>query len=557
MTIAKRLLVALSVLTAIATGTLAIAVRTAWRTMAEDQFAERFSHALAGLRTELDAEKRDVPRLLGELCEHDPLFDGALVDARGGQLDPGRRLSISLQVPELMKAVRLSELTLVTSGGEILGAADSGRVGSRSPELAAKLREPSNIAVLRTGAGTEAIEAHCARTYQGTTLGLVGARRLDAVLARVSAAQGLSLSFERPKDVRAVLVASVDLPELPGRPLHATVSRAPLDDALARLDRTLVGIGAATIGAALVLALLVARGLARPIAELATQARNVVTGEPVPVVTSGATELRELAASFNQTIADLVALRKRLAATERIAARREIARRVAHEIKNPLAPIRAAVETLRRLRARSDPAFDEYFDEATRTVLLEVQRITQIVQEFTRFARLPPPNPTEMDLATAVRDVVTLHSAGGVPVSFDAAELPRIVADRDQLVQVTTNLVQNALDAVSGRPSPRVSVRLDQPDPAHVRLVVEDDGPGVPKEMRGRLFEPYATTKEHGTGLGLAIVERIVVEHGGEITHHDVPGGGAEFRVVLPVRGPTLLPDAPPESAPGTERAES
>src|SRR6185436_4579859 len=121
--------------------------------------------------------------------------------------------------------------------------------------------------------------------------------------------------------------------------------------------------------------------------------------------------LEQLAEAFNQTISDLTAMRKRLAATERIAARRDIARRVAHEIKNPLAPIQAAVETLRRLRARNDPAFDEYFDEATRTVLDEVQRIAGIVTEFTRFARLPAPEPAPMNLNETVRSVVNLHAA--------------------------------------------------------------------------------------------------------------------------------------------------
>src|SRR5207248_9015248 len=137
---------------------------------------------------------------------------------------------------------------------------------------------------------------------------------------------------------------------------------------------------------------------AEPIVSLAEQARRVVIGDPVPIEGRGGRELEQLAQSFNRTIADLAALRKRLAATERIAARREIARQVAHEIKNPLAPIRAAVETLRRLRARSDPAFDDYFDEATRTVLDEVYRITKIVSEFTEFARLPAPQPAAVKL---------------------------------------------------------------------------------------------------------------------------------------------------------------
>src|SRR6185436_9701948 len=199
--------------------------------------------------------------------------------------------------------------------------------------------------------------------------------------------------------------------------------------------------------------------------------------------------LEQLAEAFNQTISDLTAMRKRLAATERIAARREIARRVAHEIKNPLAPIRAAVETLRRLRSRNDPAFDDYFDEATRTVLDEVARITNIVGEFTRFARLPAPAPALFNAEEAVRSVVALHGSTGAPIDFEAEPCPELNADRDQLVQVVTNLVQNAQQALAGRPHGRVEVRLACEQDKLV-LSVSDNGPGIAPEMRGRLFEP-------------------------------------------------------------------
>src|SRR5262249_21997625 len=151
---------------------------------------------------------------------------------------------------------------------------------------------------------------------------------------------------------------------------------------------------------------------------------------------------------------------KRLAATERIAARREIARQVAHEIKNPLAPIRAAVETLRRLRAREDPAFDGYFEEATRTVLEEVARIAEIVREFRDVARFPPPTPAPMDLDRVVRAVVGLHASSGPKVALSIETTAEIVADRNQVVQVMTNLLQNALDAVAGRPNATVTVAV-------------------------------------------------------------------------------------------------
>jgi len=259
----------------------------------------------------------------------------------------------------------------------------------------------------------------------------------------------------------------------------------------------------------------------------------------------------EFANAFNRAIADLVRLRKRLAVTERIAARREIARRVAHEIKNPLAPIRAAIETLRRLRARQDPAFDEYFGEATRTVLDEVRRISNIVSEFTRFARLPPPAPAPMDLVEAARSVVKLHESQSAPVELTGDARVELVADKDQMVQVLTNLVQNALDAVKTTPDGRVRVDVKR-DGDRARLTVSDNGPGFDPEVAARLFEPYLTTKAEGTGLGLAIVERIVVEHGGDIGLERAVSRGATLAISLPLEGPTLLPDAvsPPSSEP-------
>jgi nitrogen fixation/metabolism regulation signal transduction histidine kinase len=208
------------------------------------------------------------------------------------------------------------------------------------------------------------------------------------------------------------------------------------------------------------------------------------------------------------------------------------------------------VETLRRLRARQDPAFDEYFDEATRTVLDEVNRITHIVTEFTRFARLPAPNPSPIDLVETVRSVVQLHAGGNVPIGFERDELPDVTADRDQIVQVVTNLLNNASDAVRGKEAPRVLVELRRHG-ERVVLSVDDNGPGIDPAIKERLFEPYATTKAEGTGLGLAIVQRIVVEHGGGIVCTEGRLGGARFEVEIPIAGPGFLTEPPPLSTDG------
>jgi nitrogen fixation/metabolism regulation signal transduction histidine kinase len=251
--------------------------------------------------------------------------------------------------------------------------------------------------------------------------------------------------------------------------------------------------------------------------------------------------VRELVVAFDNMLEDLAVTRRRLAATTRVAAWREVARRVAHEVKNPLAPIRAAVETLRRLRARNDSAFDDYFDEATRTVLDEVHRISNIVSEFTRFARLPPPRPAPTDLNEVVRYVLNANRATAGQVALESRSLGKpsvVLADRDQIVQVLHNLVQNAIEA-SRETRAAVVVEVHGSD-HHAAITVKDSGSGVPEEIAPRLFEPYATSKgEHGTGLGLAIAQRIAIEHNGELAYLGANGSsGAVFRLTLPFEGP-------------------
>jgi signal transduction histidine kinase len=529
---------------------LGLGVRSAWRVAEERSFEAAFSQALVPLRDQLASEISELPELVAPLCADDPLVDSALVGLVSDDLS-ARRLPISLRVPKLAKALALDELVVLTSAGEILGATTPGRVGQRDAKLLALLGSAKEVKAHVQGAGRAlAVQAGCVRRdarHPKLWIGVYAARNLASLLARIGKSSGVELSLEPPLPAHDRLQSTLALPELRGISITASRSRRPLLSTVEQLDLTVLLIGSATLASALLITVLLSRGLARPVRALAEQAQRVMHGDPTPVTASGPRELVEAAQAFNRAIADLIALRKRLAVTERIAARREIARRVAHEIKNPLLPIRASVETLRRLRARNDPAFDDYFDEATRTVLDEVARITNIVGEFTRFARLPAPAPAPFDVGEAVRSVVALHAAAGAPIELQADSSPELNADKDQVVQIVTNLIQNAQQAVAGRPNGRVKVRLGREHDRFV-LSVSDNGPGVAPEMRGRLFEPYATTKAEGTGLGLSIVERIVVEHGGEITFEDAPGGGALFVVKLPLSGPTLLPEPPRDS---------
>ncbi|MSP25635.1 MAG: sensor histidine kinase [Myxococcales bacterium] len=323
-----------------------------------------------------------------------------------------------------------------------------------------------------------------------------------------------------------------------------------LPAAMERLNAAIVLSGGVVALLAIALAVVLSRHLAAPLEELTEETRAVIAGRAAPLRVRGSREVVELGRMIGYAIEELAAVRSRLARTERIAARREVARQVAHEIKNPLAPIQAAVETLRRLRARGSPEFEGYFDEATRTVLAEVHRIKTILAEFTEFARMPPPRFAVVDLVELARDVVALHDAhstnGRRTVLLETCELPNLIADGAQLSRMLTNLVQNALDAANfGVEEARVTVLLEARSSREVAIKVTDNGLGVDPSVRERLCEPYVTTKPDGTGLGLAIVQTIVHEHGGELRFRDAEPRGTVFEVTLPVDGPPLLERAP------------
>lgn len=557
MSLAVKLLLALGAVAVLVTALVGLQAREVARSQVERGFEQRIAAAVHGGRESLVWEAETLSELLTPLCKHDSFVDHTLLDlekvaGKVEELPSGRGIALRKIVPSQRKALRLDELTLVTGQGEVLGASDEARLGTRDVDLARKLKDPPGRATLTWREHRARLVVHCARTSSGVTLGLVGARRVEPLLERVGRAYGVALTLEGGSDPTPgpeSLVRQLRIEEIPGLVVNAAVSRQPLFEALAQIDSNIFLTGAIAILISVALAVFVARGLSQPIVELAREAREVVRGEPKAVRGRGGRELEQLANSFNRAIDELTAMRKRLARTERIAARREVARQVAHEIKNPLAPIRAAVETLRRLRERNSPQFDEYFDEATKTVLEEVHRIKNIVSEFSKYARMPPPKFTRIDLEEVARGVVALHDAKGEGprVVLEVEPCPELLADRDQLVQVLTNLVQNAIEAAEQHSSePHVRITIGPISKREVLLTVRDNGPGIDPKVRDRLFEPYVSTKPEGTGLGLAIVQTILHEHGGEIRFRDGEEG-AVFEVVLVVDGPPLL-EKPPKS---------
>ena len=225
---------------------------------------------------------------------------------------------------------------------------------------------------------------------------------------------------------------------------------------------------------------------------------------------------------------------------QRATAWAEVARRLAHEIKNPLTPIQLSAERLEmKLGGRLAREDAETLRRATGTIVSQVAALKAMVDAFGDYARLPAPVPAKLDLNALVAEVLGLYENSSVPISRRLAEqLPPVWADGAQIRQVIHNLVQNAQDALENpaRPALRPSIEVSTEFTGRlVRLAVSDNGAGFPEELMSRIFEPYVTTKSRGTGLGLAIVKKIVDEHEGSIAIENRPGGGASVSVLLPL----------------------
>jgi nitrogen fixation/metabolism regulation signal transduction histidine kinase len=229
-----------------------------------------------------------------------------------------------------------------------------------------------------------------------------------------------------------------------------------------------------------------------------------------------------------------------LVQAQRATAWTEVARRLAHEIKNPLTPIQLSAERIEMKFADRLGAEDaEALRRGTQTIVNQVAALKAMVDDFRDYARLPAPAPAALDLNALVREVLALYEQSKAPIRTRLADgLPPVWADAAQIRQVIHNLVQNAQDALehprAPRGEPAIEVRTE-PASDKVRLSVSDNGGGFPEEMMARVFEPYVTTKPRGTGLGLAIVKKIVDEHRGSIAIENRPAQGASVSVLLPL----------------------
>ena len=225
-----------------------------------------------------------------------------------------------------------------------------------------------------------------------------------------------------------------------------------------------------------------------------------------------------------------------LVRAQKVAAWREVARRLAHEIKNPLTPIQLCAERLRRHFSGAPAPTRELVEECTTTIVGEVESLKGLVDEFSQFARMPAPRAVPTDVHSLLTDVLALYRGIFTDVELRprfAASLPKVSVDPEQIRRVVINLVDNAVEAMGQRGTIEIETQ-HEPANSIVRIVVADDGPGIPAAERDKLFLPYYSTKLRGSGLGLAIVRRIVAEHGGSIDVTDNTPRGTRFAVELP-----------------------
>jgi signal transduction histidine kinase len=500
---------------------------------------ERLDVALGGLQSELQVEAEEVAQKLRILARDVTLKRLYLVDRESQEL--GRYLE------EKRFLLGLDFLAVTDTAGSVAASSE-----------------------VRTGSGPDSIHAGLSMSgvapilYQGETAGLLhGGVTLDAAfLQRLKQTRGVDLVLrEGERTVASTLEAPQGLPStvpgptsrlaLAGRsylarsfPLDLGLSRVDVvglvptaagDRMILALQLTAALLGVAGLIVAVLLGVMWSSQISRPVETLAAFAEQLSRGEwEEPLTLRSVGELQTLVTALERTRGDLRRYRDQLVIGERHAAWSQMARKVAHEIKNPLTPIAISISDLKRSYELQRPDFPQVLDQAVRTVGDEVHALKRLLEEFSELGRFPAPVFAPVEISEIFADLEALYSreiAEGRLVVDRSTPVGTVAADGAQLRQALVNLVKNGLEALDGDGVVTVATR---PGDSGVEITVTDTGPGLSSEQRTHLFVPGFTTKASGSGLGLTIVERIVHDHGGTIVAEAAEGGGTRFRIRLP-----------------------
>jgi signal transduction histidine kinase len=561
-----KLILTIAAVSIVPTVAAALVGRELVQLRSRSEFHDLLADGEVEVRARYRALREEVTGALHRLADPEDQFTGPILIAlaNGGPDDDTFR-QLTLVTPRVMQERGLDVLTVLGPKGEILASGHfPGRMGDVDPRWRRVLAVANDVQIaseriLLHGKPSTQVTVQAWRTVRsplGSTAAVMGGRLLASELARslrlkggtellIQDASGRLLAG--PRDWRRYTSYPQRVVRLvEPRGLEAVrVTLAVPDD---RLRATLRGINRAALALvisglllSLLLGALAANQISRRLRELVQGAEAVAAGDldkRLPV--RGRDEVADLVETFNRMTVDLRESKDKLVAAERLAAWQEIARRIAHEIKNPLFPIQTSIETLRKTYAKQHPDFEEIFNESTTMILEEVQRLKTIVTEFSQFARLPKPKVAPCDLRELIPSVAGLYggSGGEIPIACELpADLPAVLADREQLTQVMVNLIKNAREALAGVSAPRITITASAASEG-AEVSVRDNGPGFDEAVGSQIFTPYFTTKgQSGTGLGLAIVQRIITDHGGRIEARGQPGQGACFTLWLPRAG--------------------
>ncbi len=571
MTFRTRLLLIFTLTVVASVGVVDWQVSKSTREAFERVEAQRVEVLVAQFRQEFARRREEIARAVMRIANSGIATTIAIASDYGDYVDVAAQLA-STQGLDLLQ--------LVAADGTIISSAEwPARFGYKEAWLA-------------TGADWKSLGAFLKREElpEGVTLSLVAvaARNVADRTLYVAGGQQLDKNFLStlvlPAGMRVLLYRNLDVGQFAGLPnlqplieqtlrqkreLTATIGRGagaeifhalPLpgyqDNLLAvllvgssrrelvELETSLrrIGIFVAAGGMLLGIALSwwASARVTRPVRQLAESAAKVAAGNwGATVETTSRDEIGQLARAFNRMTHELVGQRERLVQAERVAAWRELARRLAHELKNPLFPLQITVENMQRARESYPDQFDEVFREGAATLLAELATLKQIVGRFSDFAKMPAPELQSVNFNHLAHEALRLfepqlaQARVQAKTEFDP-RLPLVRADPEQMMRVLRNLILNAIDAMpeGGALTVRTAAL-----PAGIRLEVSDTGQGLTPEECARLFTPYYTTKTHGTGLGLAIVQSVISDHKGRISVESQPGKGATFQIELAAAG--------------------
>lgn len=575
MSFRNKLLLVLAATVLVTVLAVSVSVAGIARSAFDRQDQARSQAIAAQFRREFDHSGDDVVRRVSAAAASDSVRRIALDSARAKS---GAYIG---EAAQLITTHGLDFLDLVTADGSIISSAEfPARFGYRDEWATSLGKLAGSGASLRRQElpNGSVLGIFAVRAVPGgeQPLYVIGGLRLDPQFINalampadssaelVTSPQGSAASESTPelKSLQAGAVKSGEetagIDESAARTLHVLPLKGPSGEVLAaliistsrqdleRIQQYIRSVALVVAGVGIVLAILVSGWIAtrvtRPVEQLAAGASRVASGDwSARVDVRSSDEFGQLADAFNRMTSELINQRDRLVQAERVAAWRELARRLAHELKNPLFPLQITVENLVRARELPEEEFDEVFRESTGTLLGELENLRRIVGRFSDFSKMPKPQLERVSLNPIVEQVAKTHEAQlatrgtviGLNMQLDP-DAPVLEADPTLLHRAVSNLVLNAIDAMPGGGALTLRTRGKS---TGVEIEVSDTGTGMTQEERERLFTPYYTTKQHGTGLGLAIVQSVISDHHGKITVESGAGsgGGTTFRIELPL----------------------